>query len=301
MRARFTIGGAALLGLVLLTSLSARATAFTLDLANYGWLDQYSLDTSHNFVGNEACVPTSSTNALTYLQNAFPALYGTSLSGTTYADWKATDEAFITSMGTTAVNGTDYDQFVYVLQNYITVEKAFAFTQFASMFPANNWSTEYPDPVFNTNGHPTASFLSDALAAQAAVLISIEYTNGAGGHELLVNGLDWDEDTNTGMLYFVDPLDPSQSYNGSVVEGAAKQSSGTLVLGSGGQLRLTYNQYEGELPYDENNYEDVTATLYGALAVSIPEPGVYGLLALGGLAMVSARRFSVRRGDSSLS
>lgn len=300
MHLRFPAGGTALLGLVLLSSLATRADALTLDLADYGWMDQYSLDTSHNFVGNEACVPTSSTNALTYLQNAFPTLYGTSLSGTTYADWQATDEAFITSMGTTPGNGTYYDQFVYVLQNYITVEKAFAFTQFASMFPANNWSTQYPDPVFNTNGHPTASFLSGALASQAAVLVSIEYTNGGGGHELLVNGLDWDEDTNTGMLYFVDPLDPSQNYNGSVVEGTAKQSSGTLVLGSGGELRLTYNQYEGELPYDENNYEDVTATLYGALAVSIPEPGVYGLLALGGF-VIAARRFCVRRQDRSLS
>lgn len=300
MRARSHAGRMALLGLALLSAFALPAEALTLDLADYGWMDQYSLDTSHNFLGDEACVPTSSTNALTYLQNAFPALYGTSLSGTTYVDWKATDETLVTQMGTTAANGTYYDQFIYALQNYITVQKNYAFTQFISMFPANNWSEPYPDPAFNTNGHPTASFLSGALASQAAVLVSIEYTNGNGGHELLVNGLDWDEDTNTGMLYFVDPLDPSQNYNGSIVEGTAKQSSGTLVLGSGGELRLTYNQYEGGLPYAENNYQDVTATLYGALAVSIPEPGVGALLAFG-VCFIAARRFSAPRRHRPLS
>jgi hypothetical protein len=63
----------------------APARAQLLDIGLYGHLDQYSMNAPHNFVGNEACFPTSSTNALTYLQNAYPGLYGTSLSGANYA------------------------------------------------------------------------------------------------------------------------------------------------------------------------------------------------------------------------
>ncbi|CAN5485120.1 hypothetical protein BH09VER1_BH09VER1_50000 [soil metagenome] len=55
----------AFLGLGLLSVFAVRSDALTLDVADYGWMDQYSLDTSHNFVGDEACVSTSSTNAFT--------------------------------------------------------------------------------------------------------------------------------------------------------------------------------------------------------------------------------------------
>lgn len=37
-------------------------------------MDQYSMNQENSIVGNEACVTTSSVNALVYLQNLNPAL-----------------------------------------------------------------------------------------------------------------------------------------------------------------------------------------------------------------------------------
>jgi hypothetical protein len=268
---------------------SLQAQTTILPTSYYGWLDQYSMNTEHNFVGDEACVPTSSTNAMTYLQNAFPSIYGTSLTGTTYSDWHDTDNILIDQMGTTVAEGTYYDQFVYALQNYIVVQKNFVNTQFSAMFPKDMWETPYPDPTFNIDGHPTASFLSDALSEQAAVLISIEYSNG-GGHELLVNGLDWDAVTGTGTLYFIDPLDPSENYNDpNPVDGPAKQTSGTLTL-EGDHLKLDYLQYEGGLPNDGSPYDETSATLYGALVVAVPEPGTWSFVILGAAVLFFSRR-----------
>ena len=234
----------------------------------YGWLDQYSFNTEHHFIGDEACVPTSSTNGMTYLQNAVPFIFDSSLSGTTYSDWKATGDYLIRTMGTTADVGTYYYQFVYALNDYITVTKGFSEVQFSGMFPNDNWDPAggYPQPNYITSGRPNIEFLTNAIAAGSAVLISIEYTNGNGGHEILANGLDWDTSSQTGTLYFVDPLDPSQNYSPDVPTGPVKQTVGELSLDNAGRIILTYDQYSGTLPYTDT-YDTVRASFYGLLSV----------------------------------
>lgn len=237
-------------------------------VADYGWLDQYSMDSRHNFVGNEACVPTSSVNAMTYLQNSSPSIFGSTLSGSTYPAWEDTDDAFISIMGTTAGNGTYYAQFVWTLNMYVALTKQFPQVQFSGMFPnSSTWepSLGYPEPSYVQDGFPTVQFLTNVIGSGAAALVSIEYIGG-GGHELLINGISWDPTTNTGTLYFVDPLDPSQNYSGKDPLGPVKQTMGTIALDNDGKIVLTYDQYTGRLPYT-GNYAETKAKLFGALSV----------------------------------
>ncbi len=286
---------AMLLTAFFLLSLSAKAQiSFSNSISLYGWMDQYSMNTENNFVGDEACVPTSSVNALVYLQNLNPALFGTTFtSGTNYSDWHALDNQLIGLYGTTATNGTYYAQFVYALQTFVQQTHGFTQVSFASMFPSDNWYIPYSDPSFNVNGHPTVDFLSSELSLQSALLISIEYGNG-GGHELLANAITWDTVTSTGTLSFVDPLDPSISYSGTNVLGTALETTGTLSLDSNGVIVMNYTQYEGTLTSNTDSFSSVSVKIYGALGLTIvPEPTTVALLLLSGLAavvMVRSRR-----------
>ena len=241
-------------------SLQAQPQLIKIDVSSYGWLDQYSMNAYFpDFIGNEACVPTSSTNGLTYLQNVVPAVFGSQLSGSSYSDWIQTDATLINIMGTKGNNIGTYDEpFVYGLQYYINVAKNFPEVQFTGLFPADDWfpSGGYPQPSFVQIGHPTPQSLTQALGAGSALLIGISYTSGGGGHELLVNGLDWDPDTNSGIIYFVDPLDPSQNYTPTspYVLGPVKQTTGVVTLDDSGKLILVYDQYSGSLPYRPDDY-----------------------------------------------
>ncbi len=73
--------------LVLLASSSKGQSIYRAvqDASSFGWLDQFSLNSeAYNYVGPQACVPTSSVNVMTYLQNVAPSYFGTSLTGSTY-------------------------------------------------------------------------------------------------------------------------------------------------------------------------------------------------------------------------
>lgn len=235
----------------------------------YGWLDQYSI-TDEGFVGREACVPTSSTNALTFMQNINPSIFGTQLSGTTYEDWKKTDKTLISLMGTTVGSGTNDDRLVWGLDMYLSLTHNFPQVQFSGIFHGDVWQPDlgYPKPSFIQDGAPNIAFLANALGAGSAVLVGIEYNDGftGGGHELLFNGLSWDPATNTGIAYFVDPLDPSQNYSPDVPTGPVKQTTGILSVNPDGSLELQYNQYHGTLPYTDD-YLFLDAKLTSVLSV----------------------------------
>lgn len=261
------------------------------NISLFGWLDQYSLDNAqYNFVGDEACVPTSSTNAMTYLQNLDPGLFGTSLTGTTYSDWISTDATLISSpyMDTKPSSGTYFYRIPYALTKYVTADRGFGL-QMSGMFDPGSWNPpDYPQPSFVTNAVPTGDYLYQSLASQSAVLLSIYYTNGAGGHELLGSGLQWTDLNNDGIiefnenatLSFVDPLDPSATYPGNEPGGAAKFTTGHIWYDStAGNLRLSYDQYQGALPYSSSDYQVVTADIINALSVApVPESAAWAYL-----------------------
>lgn len=274
---------------LLATAALVQAQSFLIPIENYGWLDQYSMNTRHNLVGNDACVPTSTTNALTFLQNFYPAIYGTTLSGSGYAAWQDTDSALIGFMDTQANIGTYDPQFVYGLQSYLTNIGAAPVYMSGTFFDAG-WGGSYPRPDFISQGHPTIAFLLDALDSNSALVTTISYFGG-GGHGILVNGVTWDTISNTGTLSFIDPLNPSQNYSGSTPTGGTLQTTGLLSLEPSGNLKLTYDQYQGGLPFSPSDFATVEAVIDGALALNpVPEPATGALLLLGGIALFVVRR-----------
>lgn len=284
--------------LILATGLLPAQTVYNVmeNTSYFGWLDQYSLDNStYNFVGSEACVPTSSTNAMTYLQNLAPGYFGTTLTGTTYSSWTATDALLVTPayMDTSPVDGTYYDHIPYALNKYIVEDNQFAAVQFSGIFPTDYWGTgNYAKPSYITDGNPTSGFFLNSLGANNATIFSILYGGAGGGHELLAAGLEWTDANDDGIiqfsenatLSFVDPLDPaSYDINGLPTSGP-KITGGHLWYDSG-SLKLDYLQYGGSLPYLGSSYGDTgTVTIDTVFAIAVPEPatGVLLLVAFAG-------------------
>jgi hypothetical protein len=147
---------------------------------------------------------------------------------------------------------------------------------------------------FNSNSTITIPFIETALEDNAALLVSIDYTGtNGGGHEILVNGLQWNG-TDSGTLYFVDPLDPSQQYNGTNVLGPTLQTESESFTKTNGELLLTYSQlHDNNLTNSPPNPADDTiiaqAYVRGGLSLTVvPEPSTYALLALGALFLIIA-------------
>ena len=278
--------------------------SITENLSYFGWLDQYSLaNATYGNVGGQACVPTASTNAMTYLQNLAPGYFGSNLTGTTYADWMAADATLVSPsyMDTSSVNGTFYNHIPYAMNKYMVADKGFSSVQFSGMFPDSYWdSYPYNKPGYVTSGTPTSAFLLSSLGSNQAVVFSILY-NPSGGHELLAGGLNWIDANDDGIiqeaenatLSFVDPLDPSATYPGGDPGGAAKFTQGHIWNSgnlSGGALLINYSQYAGSLPYSGNYSATGITTIDTAFAMAVPEPLTWLLLALG-LAVVFSPRW----------
>lgn len=275
-----------------------------LSIDRYGWLDEFSVNDRHSFgVGDEACVPTSSVNAMTYLQNTAPHVFQQSLTGGDYDGWVLADDILINLMGTTISNGTFDFNFASGWNEYITQIRDYSDVQVSGMFTRADWNGSLyglnennPAPPYIQLASPNASFLTNAVAAGSAIVATINYLSG-GGHGVVVNGFAWDTDTNTGTLYFVDPLDPSQNYsssNPSAVEGPAKQTVGTLTLRDDGRMQLQYSQYQGNLdPYDPAHYAEVDATIDGLFAVGGSATATFSDLLPPG----NTRRLAVAFGD----
>ena len=218
-------------------AVNAKSQSVSNDVSLYGWLDQHSLDSSNNFIGNEACGPTSFVNGLTYLQNTTPSLFGTNLTGGTnisstqgspnsYNNWMNTDQTLIGLMGTsTASGGTSVTDLVAGGKVYLL-------------------RVGYYSDITIKLTNASIPALTNALNNGDAVEALIRYTNGNGGHLIMLNGINWNTSFSNGTLYFVDPLDPSQNYSNSSVLGPVLQTYGTLTETNGNYL-LQYEQLWG--------------------------------------------------------
>jgi hypothetical protein len=274
----------------------------------FGWLDQYSLDNStYHFVGAEACVPTSSTNAMTYLQNLAPSYFGSALTGTGYSSWMSTDTLLISApyMDTTPSDGTYYDHIPFALNKYIVEDNGFSAVLFSGIFPSDYWGGGgYSKPSYILDGNPTSGFFLNSLGAGNATIFSILYGGVGGGHELLAAGLNWIDGNDDGIiqfsenaaLYFVDPLDPAgYDSNGLPVSGP-KITSGHL-WNDAGFLKMDYLQYSGSLPYSAGSYSYTgTVTIDTVFAIAVPEPSSVVLILVGFVACgLCSRRSPIGR------
>lgn len=274
------------------------------DAGSFGYLDQFSLNVeAYDFIGAEACVPTSSVNVMTYLQNSFPDYFGTGLTGLTYADWIDADTTLISPgyMNTSSPNGTLYNHIHFGLNKYIVQDRGFANVQFSGMIPF--WDS--PDrpapeerPSTMADSFPTWNFLYDVLNSSSGTVLGLTYPSRLG-HAVALGGFEWTDLNSNGRLdyleatlYFVDPLDPTKGMDPS---GGANFTTGNLwsamvpdpsnpdVLYD--TLVLEYEQYEGTDLWGgalggSTVYGTTTAYITAAVAISIPEPAPLALLGL---------------------
>ncbi len=292
---RYLLGITGALTALAATPLQAVSYNVNLNTSYFGWLDQYSLD-SYGLPGNDACVPTSSTNAMTYLQNAYSGYYGTGLTGTTYSSWETTAGILIGPdyMNTTeAEGGTDSARIPYALSKYIISDRGYTQTVLGGMYTSSDYwePPDWPNPGYITDSAPTSGFFLDALGAGAATMFSIMYPpgDGGGGHFLLASGLVWDDANNDGIiqfseeatLNFIDPLDPAY-YDGSGYPASGpKVTSGHLYYDSETEvLKMDYSQYDGSLPSSGEYSPANDLIINTVLTINVvPEPQSWAALA----------------------
>jgi hypothetical protein len=309
------------LSLLLLATAARAQTTYTSiqNVSSYGWLDQYSLNTlQYNFVGSEACVPTSSVNTMTYLQNIAPGYFGTNLTGLTYADWINVDTTLISPdyMNTGPAGATNeatfYNRIHFGLNKYVVQDQGFTGVQFSGMIPSFVWDNPAspppePRPATIADSLPTWQFLYDSLISGSGTVLGLTYTSLNGGHAVSLGGFDWTDLNGNGridfdenaLLHFVDPLDPTR---GTDPSGGAKFTTGKIwevevpdptnsavVYNT---LELAYEQYVGTNLWGGlsggvgSDYGPTALYLTTAVAMTVPEPSTYALLAISAAGLV---------------
>jgi hypothetical protein len=311
--------------LILLLAATARAqTTYTsiLNVSSFGWLDQYSLNTpDFSFIGHDACVPTSSVNTMTYLQNIAPGYFGTNLTGSSYADWIGVDATLISApyLNTTRTSGTLNNHLHFGLNKYVVQNKGLTEVQFSGMIPSpwENQANPAPEPRPATiaDSLPTWQFLYDSLTSGSGTVLVMRYIDSNVGHAVSLGGFDWTDSNGNGrvdfdenaQIYFVDPLDPTrgtdpdpiggaQFTSGRIWEAEVHDPTNSAVVYN--TLVLAYEQYVGTNLWGGlsggvgSDYGLAGAYLTAAVVMTVPEPSTYALLAIStaGLAGFVLRR-----------
>ena len=308
--------------LILLLAATARAqTTYTsiLNVSSFGWLDQYSLNTpDFNFIGHDACVPTSSVNTMTYLQNIAPGYFGTNRTGSTYADWIGVAATLISPdyMNTTQTIATLNNHLHFGLNKYVVQNKGFTEVQFSGMIPSpwENQANPAPEPRPATiaDSLPTWQFLYDSLTSGSGTVLTMRWIDSSAGHAVSLGGFDWTDLNGNGrvdfdenaQLYFVDPshptrgTDPSggaQFTSGRIWEAEVPDPTNSAVVYN--TLVLAYEPYVGTnlwggLSGGGGRGGWAGAYLTAAVVMTVPEPSTYALLAISTAGLVG---FVLRR------
>ena len=207
----------------------------TTDYGDYGYLWQYSIPP---YLGAEACGPTSTTNAFTFLQNTQGDMIGNQLTGNNYADWLNAAETLANDYMHTggsdkprAEQGTLPDNLATGMQQYAqhwhTQNPDRAKIEFNGVFsdiPGSTDQYHLPDWVeLLPYQGPTIEQLYGMLAGGAGVVMEMNQQDASSheilpGHFVTLAGMEWNDngdgimDQGEAKLFVIDPLDPSSYY-----------------------------------------------------------------------------------------
>ncbi|MCP4816632.1 MAG: hypothetical protein GY888_29315 [Planctomycetaceae bacterium] len=278
------------------------------DPANYGYLWQYSVAPP---IGAEACGPTSTTNAFTYLQNTQSGRIGNVLTGNDYADWLQTADTLANDYMQTggsdkpqAEQGTKYWDLATGMQQYAQDRGAKIHFDGVFVDPRRETAGTMPDWVKLQDKGPTIDQLYNMLAGGAGVVMGMN-PGPQTGHIVTLAGMDWDDINGDGIvdpgeatLSIIDPLDPSSHDENPDPEpygadGLQPQQAVLTTLDvwqttapdpKTGEpvsvLKIEYWQYQGSKPPSEGQYGPYNRSygqseLYisGAFSMAaVPEP-----------------------------
>jgi hypothetical protein len=287
------LAGAFAAACVLAGSASADLYNWQNDPSAYGYLCQYSIP---NEFAPESCIPTSTVNALAYLQNTHASqLGGVQLVGSGYAGWNATAQTLQSIMGTSQA-GTVFTSAASGLEHFLsTIGAADRMTLGAI---SAGGSPAYPSWV-TQNVLPTFGDFHGWMLSGASVVLSLSYTGG-GAHAVTMTGLNWNDANGDGVVdqgegatfTVIDPLDSSEAYSGSVGLGPAKPTTLSVWQSSaGGALNFDYLQYHGALPFESGSYMVAGGVIVGGLSISvIPGPASWIVVLVAGACGSRRRR-----------
>lgn len=252
----------------------------------YGWLDQDDIPSnSQGNIGSMACGPTAAVNSFVYLEKKYSYLYGSLLIPDTvnndiydYSELIAVANTLIGSdyMKTTIQNGTEHDDFIMGKQKYINQQAPNTTTYLAQDFWAKDyWSADvwgirpwWVDPII-----PTWGFIYQELLHCEDVEILL---NGGYNHYLTLYGLSWNDQTNKGLIQFIDP--------------------GTGAKGSADVWLDMSFVYENSTSWLRTSYGGRESQITVVVSESpVPEPSSLMLMALGVLLMVQRLRFPCKK------
>lgn len=165
-------------------SANAVVYSYQLDLTKYGRENQTNVSMPHSVTnvlggGANSCVPTSIANSHNYLQQAFPATYGTSLVPTT-------------------VNAAAID----IGRNF-TSTKSDIGTTGANWISGRQAYVEAKMPGVSTYGstfNNFTGFMNAWFPLGAAMEVGILPTAGGIGHALTLTGYQWNDANNDGIV-----------------------------------------------------------------------------------------------------
>jgi hypothetical protein len=243
-------------------------------IANFGTLNQL------NVGGAMYCVPTATMNSFTWLQNAYPGVYGLDGTGAPVlqggtGSWLAAAQLLASAqyMNTSALNGTSEDNWAIGKANYLN-----QFAPGKTTFVGMDANADQNRPNWDQKADPTIAFLLGQLRAGEDVEIAI-FPSTDIGHVLTLTGMTW-VDAQSGVFTIGDPLTLD------TIDPANPNQDTTLVIDPESENNPAGGNPMGIMGANYDNY-----ILTGALAESpVPEPATITLALLGGASFLLRRR-----------
>jgi hypothetical protein len=264
-------------------------------------------------IADNACVPTSTANGLSYLYQQTPGSF------TANPNSYGTVNTLIGNMGTTGGGTTTIGQ-MNGMQTYLnTVAPGVTISGQVAPTEINNlpgyWGTGSINAGINMQTvNPTAQFMANALSANSAVEIGILWgtlSGGVftytGGHEATLTSINLSG--GSGTMNILDPWGNTTigGHAGSSAVAQGLSVSTVSITGIAGTfLDITYQNlisgYPGETTPPAGNFDvpstETTAFAGGTLTgiiiddavEAVPEPAMIGLVAIGLLGALTSRR-----------
>jgi len=265
-------GAMVLMTLIAVGAQVGQAAMFSVDettIAAFGTLNQNNVPPGN---GANSCVPTATMNSFTFLQNAYPLIYGLDGGGAPalqggQGSWlgAATLLASPAYMNTDVNNGTSLSDWINGKVSYLNM-----FAPGKTLFAGMETLSGIGRPIWDQNANPTVNFMLQELQAGEDVELGILPLTGIG-HALTLTGLTWNDADNNGGFNAGDTLTLN------TIDPGNPGINTPLTLSPGNPMTISGGPY--------NNY-----TLNVVLAESpIPEPATISLLLLGAVALLARR------------
>jgi hypothetical protein len=217
-----------------------------------------------------ACGPVAVTNSYRYLENKYPGVYDSSLTGGSLLN---TASSLCTLMGTTPGVGTYWDDLIWYKMKDIESKVPGKTVYEAQRNPAWDWGI-WNDPLAKepswvTQVLPTWQFIWNELSDCEDLEILLSWSSG--GHFLTVKSFLWSDADNDNVMDFE--------------EGATFDYIDSCT-GAPGVSGIWQSYYGSILETDYTS----GATITMSVSESIPEPATMALLGLGSLVLLRKRR-----------